>query len=358
MKLLVSFSLSVFMEDSENFRAAPVGSLVFREDTIFKKNCRGSWEAYEEEEAVFLGTMQGPAGMQVPIGGLQYRSELVADTMVWCPVLSAGTAGPSEDPGNLLQELVRSVVQQAAACSRGRSRKRRRSGSSESSSAEEETVRQLPKELRDIAMPQKLVRKLSSRKVQEFHLEDLLDQGDLVKKDIVSSDRVVKAVLVLARYRVAFHPHEANGVLKFVANVQALASSYDFRFVKRVVEKHLRAVSSGGEWEEDLPVGSGDHGSHFPLCSACQLHHLGSCVLLKVPVSVGAFSTRKPVGRVPMAEVRCFNCSELGHYSKWCPRSSASSGRGWETKQRVPPKVLSPHLYGVQMQKEEKKGSR
>ena len=112
MKLLVSFSLSVFMEDSENFRAAPVGSLVFREDTIFKKNCRGSWEAYEEEEAVFLGTMQGPAGMQVPIGGLQYRSELVADTMVWCPVLSAGTAGPSEDPGNLLQELVRSVVQQ------------------------------------------------------------------------------------------------------------------------------------------------------------------------------------------------------------------------------------------------------
>jgi hypothetical protein len=134
---------------------------------------------------------------------------------------------------SVLLDLTKAIQ---SVCGGGKRHHRQSSLEDEEEDNENRSHLSLPKSLQDIALTQVLNRKLTQKRICDIDLATLLDKTDLmVEKGSRgrnnSSDRLVKAVIILVRYRYDFHPVETNDVLHFLFQVQDLVCNYNFEVV-------------------------------------------------------------------------------------------------------------------------------
>jgi hypothetical protein len=295
-------------------KEVPVLSLVVDDASVYQKAQSGEWEENNGEEFSFLVSFDPPLGTTLTLNNVEFEWMVIQGQGVLSPRISfeSNSSAQNNDTATIFKEMLRAM--------QDRPRKRTRSESSEEDGKEST----LPADLHDIALPSKTRRKIVGRRIKDLKLEELLDTADLAqdqagKGRIVSTDRLLKAVIVLVRYRTAFHPQEANAALKFLQNVQDVACSYTFDLVERVVNKHLRAVGAGKPWDGELAIGRVDRQELLPLCPFCSLHHQGPCR----SSAAASFSSGGNRGRGAgyggrPHSVVCYNCNQRGHISRLC----------------------------------------
>lgn len=345
--------------------AVPVGSVFFDGTDILKKSPDGEWQICQDPDLAFVKSFFAPPGLELKVGSLVYDWTMVERFGVLQPRLLQEAGGATVhgvesrgDSGRDLRSdrhsesretgLMAEVMSTFAEALRGRKRRR-----STSSSSEEESEATLPEDLRDVALPRKVAKCIAARRFKEVELELLLDARDLAVRDrrgeIVTADRLQKAVLILVRHRSTYFPSETAQLLKFAFNVQDLCCSYEFSVVSRVVRKHIRAVAAGVAWGADISLGRMDQRDHLPLCIRCKTTHVtGACGAGGFLMTDRRTGTSGESGsRRPMTETVCFKCGLKGHFARFCPQL----GKGVENRYRLPPKIGPQSKFGVQSDK-------
>lgn len=331
----------------------PVKSVYFDGENVLVKQGDGSWVVNKDHEFDFVSNFFAAPGAELKIGALQFKWTAVGSYGVLQPRLLESDGDERAAPAADLTVVMRGLVE---ALERGRKRRHSRS---RSESSDEDSL-ELPAELQDVALPYKVMKNLVRKRFKEVELEQLVDERDLATPDrrrdrgmITTSDRVVKAVTVLVRYRSAYIPKETPRLLKFLSNVQDIASAYDFAFVSRVVKKHIRAVAAGLCWSADLVVGRTDQRDQLPLCRWCNVYHIiGACEASRNNTSNASGSARPvfyPRAQKQAGESSCFRCGQKGHWARLCPGLRAGDDKPEPSKYRMPPRISSrPSRLGVQ----------
>lgn len=341
------------MDTGMTLDAVAVKSLYYNGQDVMVKLADGSWAVCEDPDLAFVSTFYAPPGVEVRIGELAYRMTEVGNYGVLQPQLLQSEAKTSkgDEPGNV--DLMAAMKGLAEAFGGGRKRRRSRSGSDSDDDTESGV---LPAELQDVALPLRVTRKLISKRFKEVELEQLLDDRDLSTKDrrqekgaITTSDRVVKAVTVLARYRSAYFPKETPHLLKFLYNVQELTGAYEFAVVSQVVRKHLRAVAAGMSWNADMALGRVDQRDQLPLCKFCKVYHLtGACGATGATPTLASGTsggTAWATHRKPLSDMACFKCGVRGHFARACTQKPREES---QNRFKAPPRFSRPPKFGVQ----------
>jgi hypothetical protein len=334
------------MAEITTLDAVPVKSLYYDGHAVNVKLADGAWGMCDDPDTSFLASFSAPSDLEVKVGRGTFVTSFVSGFLVLQPLLRLeGEHQNTSAQGSELSRLVKGLTE---ALGGRRSRRRSRSRSRSSDSGSEDAL-VLPAALRDVVLSHKVAKRLTGRRFAEVQLEQLLDARDLALQDgkkgaglITTSDRLVKALLVLVRYRVAYYPGETADLLKFLFRVQDVVGAYSFEVVHSAVKRHLRSVAAGRGWGDELVLGRVDQRDHLPVCPGCKIHHLKEACGWKEASPV----MRRPSPRLPFSELTCFKCGVKGHLAKSCvqqPRGMVS------LPYRMPPKVgASATRYGVQ----------